>query len=304
MGIHGPRPARTFRLESPDAAVLEISVLPPSGPAGSREVALAAFLRVLFEGAVVLSAHPRTIISIAVHLQADEGSLTAAAVNATTLALVDAGVPLHGMVGACTVAALGSAGFVQPRGPAGVPKQEAPGGEEGPVCVLDASRVEERLPIADAPARRGATASAVGAGADGTGEEEEGGYDPSGGAAGLEAALRRAAPPATRQLHGLATVAHISTGVGQPALAPGGLSYAGHLPWPAVHGLVEEGRRGCATVLAFLHAVTREKVLRDAQTFAPELSVSVAQLGGVTIGPAPRTAEGEGEGDMEEEGAA
>ena len=51
----------------------------------------------VFSRAIVLDAHPRTLISVSVLVQHDDGALLAAAVNCVTLALVDAGVPLCGL---------------------------------------------------------------------------------------------------------------------------------------------------------------------------------------------------------------
>eukprot|EP01087_Luapelamoeba_hula_P023471 TRINITY_DN8631_c0_g1_i1.p1 TRINITY_DN8631_c0_g1~~TRINITY_DN8631_c0_g1_i1.p1 ORF type:complete len:136 (-),score=22.04 TRINITY_DN8631_c0_g1_i1:55-462(-) len=48
--------------------------------------------------------HPRTEISVLIQVMSDDGSLLAAALNGTCLALIDAGIPLHATVAAITCA--------------------------------------------------------------------------------------------------------------------------------------------------------------------------------------------------------
>ena len=51
-----------------------------------------------FEPVVQTTLYPRTQIDIYVHVLQQDGSLRAACINATTLALINAGVPLHDFV--------------------------------------------------------------------------------------------------------------------------------------------------------------------------------------------------------------
>ena len=66
-------------------------------------------LRSAFEGVLLLHLYPHSTISITVHVVSQDGSLLAACVNAATLALVDAGVPMADYLVACTAAAGASA---------------------------------------------------------------------------------------------------------------------------------------------------------------------------------------------------
>lgn len=55
-----------------------------------------------FASALLTSLYPRSTISLAVHVLSLDGALLAACVNAATLALVDAGVPMVDYMVACT----------------------------------------------------------------------------------------------------------------------------------------------------------------------------------------------------------
>jgi hypothetical protein len=135
VAVHGPRPPRTARAEDAARAQVDVTVVPAHGQAGAAEGALEEALRRVFEAAIVLEAVPRCVVTLAVHVQADEGGMRAAAVNAATLALMHAGVPMRGMPGAVTVGLL----------PA------ACGGE----AVLDLLRAEEEEAGAGAAGGRG-----------------------------------------------------------------------------------------------------------------------------------------------------
>jgi exosome complex component RRP41 len=51
---------------------------------------------------------PRSTISINLHVLSQDGSLLAACINATTLALIDAGIPMQDYVVACTAGSTSS----------------------------------------------------------------------------------------------------------------------------------------------------------------------------------------------------
>ena len=59
-----------------------------------RTLELAATIASTFEPVVQTSLYPRSQIDIYVHVLQQDGSLLAACINATTLALITAGVPL------------------------------------------------------------------------------------------------------------------------------------------------------------------------------------------------------------------
>lgn len=60
-------------------------------------------LRDVFETAIIGSLHPRSQIEIYVEVLNADGSVLAAAINATTLALINAGIPLYDYVLATSV---------------------------------------------------------------------------------------------------------------------------------------------------------------------------------------------------------
>lgn len=60
-----------------------------------------------FESAILLDQYPRSQIRLYVHLLQSDGGGIAAAINAASLALADAGVPTRDLVAACTAGMLG-----------------------------------------------------------------------------------------------------------------------------------------------------------------------------------------------------
>jgi len=101
--VLGPRPCRTARLEDSERCQLEVVVTPLGGTAGPAEAELCALLRQALAACLVLGAHPRKVLTIAVHVLADDGGAAAAAVNAAVLALADAGVPMRALASAVTL---------------------------------------------------------------------------------------------------------------------------------------------------------------------------------------------------------
>lgn len=55
-----------------------------------------------FSEAILTQLHPRSEILITLHILSQDGSVLAACVNACTLALIDAGIPMSDYVVACT----------------------------------------------------------------------------------------------------------------------------------------------------------------------------------------------------------
>jgi hypothetical protein len=64
----------------------------------------AAVIRQTVSGMVLSTLHPRTVITVVLQVVRDDGSLLAAALNAATLALLDAGIPLRWMLSAVCIA--------------------------------------------------------------------------------------------------------------------------------------------------------------------------------------------------------
>lgn len=63
-----------------------------------------SILQRTFEEAVIGHLNPRTEISINLHVLAQDGGMFPTCVNATTLALIDAGIPMYDYVSACSSA--------------------------------------------------------------------------------------------------------------------------------------------------------------------------------------------------------
>jgi hypothetical protein len=67
---------------------------------------MALMIQETFESCVLLKLFPRSQIDIFVEIIQSDGSALSAAINATTLALIDAGVPLADFICACSVGML------------------------------------------------------------------------------------------------------------------------------------------------------------------------------------------------------
>ena len=106
VSVLGPRPSRSARLEDSERCLLELQVTPLSGQQGPKEAELCTLLRQTLASCVVLTAHPRKVITVAVHVLADDGGAAACAVNAAVLAFADAGVPMRTLAGAVTLGLL------------------------------------------------------------------------------------------------------------------------------------------------------------------------------------------------------
>jgi exosome complex component RRP41 len=68
-----------------------------------RAVDAAATIKAVFEGVILTKVLPRTQIDIYVQVLQNDGGALAAAINAASLALVDAGVPMSDLVVSCSV---------------------------------------------------------------------------------------------------------------------------------------------------------------------------------------------------------
>lgn len=240
--VHGPRPARSARHEDSERARLEVHVAPAVGLPGPFEAELCALLRQALTPALALALYPRSVVTLSVHVQADDGGAAAAAVNAAVLALADAGVAMRGLLGAVTLA------WDVPAGGGGG------GGARCAGAALDPTAGE----AAAAAARGVVVFEALGAG----GDEGEGGEEEAEGAAGAAGGREEGATPGSRV-----------------ARAPLALLVEGPLPLDALEDALRAAARPAAsTVVAFLRRALREKVLRDALHFAGELSISVQAL--------------------------
>lgn len=80
------------------------SIAPPSSRLTEMQTAISsAFASTLFT-----KLYPRSTIHISLHIVSQDGSLLAACLNASTLALVDAGIPMSDYIVACTSGSMSS----------------------------------------------------------------------------------------------------------------------------------------------------------------------------------------------------
>ena len=109
VGVFGPREMHPKRFSKPDMATLRcryhmspFSVTPRRSPAPSRrDTEIGMVMSWALEPAVFLDRYPRSVIDVyAEVLEADGGTRTAC-INAATVALVDAGIPMRDLVASC-----------------------------------------------------------------------------------------------------------------------------------------------------------------------------------------------------------
>ncbi|KAK9369725.1 ribosomal protein S5 domain 2-type protein [Lipomyces kononenkoae] len=97
------------RDELPDVATVEIVVRPDTGVTSTREQFLQDRIRKVFATVIVLDLHPRTLIQIVVQIvQSGDSKMLntmtlSASINATYMALLDAGVPVRSTVSATSI---------------------------------------------------------------------------------------------------------------------------------------------------------------------------------------------------------
>lgn len=113
-GANGPSAPERARDTLHDRAFLAVEVVPSSGLVDHRHAQCALRVKTLLDSTVALERFPRTQISVAVHVMADDGSLFELAFNAAVLALVDAGIPLSLFPVAVDAAVVGSTLLVDP----------------------------------------------------------------------------------------------------------------------------------------------------------------------------------------------
>ncbi|TFH05750.1 MAG: exosome complex exonuclease Rrp41, partial [Methanosarcina sp.] len=109
VGVFGPREAHPRRSQRADSAVVRyrynmasFSVEDRARPGPSRRsIEISKVSREAFEPVIMAELFPKTAIDIFVEvLQADAGTRTAA-INASSIALADAGIPMKGLITSC-----------------------------------------------------------------------------------------------------------------------------------------------------------------------------------------------------------
>ena len=92
-----------IRDEKLDEATVEVVVRPSKGVATTKEKLMESILRTTFEPVILGGMMPRTLVQIVVQVLKDDGSVLAASVNAISVALLDAGIPMKHLAAAITV---------------------------------------------------------------------------------------------------------------------------------------------------------------------------------------------------------
>eukprot|EP00243_Klebsormidium_subtile_P004092 TRINITY_DN17870_c0_g1_i1.p1 TRINITY_DN17870_c0_g1~~TRINITY_DN17870_c0_g1_i1.p1 ORF type:complete len:248 (+),score=28.67 TRINITY_DN17870_c0_g1_i1:295-1038(+) len=103
VGVYGPKNMPPKR-EDPEKAVLEVLWKPKSGIQGPEEREAEIILRRTLEAVVLAPLFPRAGISVIVLVIHDDGALLSCAINAACAALVDAGIPMTGLLASATIA--------------------------------------------------------------------------------------------------------------------------------------------------------------------------------------------------------
>eukprot|EP00250_Pteridium_aquilinum_P016975 c23389_g1_i1 orf=115-849(+) len=101
--VYGPKAISGWR-ENPERAILEVLWKPKTGLAGTSEREAEFVLKRTLEHIVLTAMHPNTAISVIIQVVNDDGGLLACAMNAACAALIDAGVPLSGLIAAVSCA--------------------------------------------------------------------------------------------------------------------------------------------------------------------------------------------------------
>ena len=99
VAVYGPAEVKVMK-ELTDMATVEVVYKPKVGLPGCAEKVQERLVRNSCEAVILSTLHPRTAISIVVQEMQNSGSLLSCCINASCLALVDAGVPMNSTVAA------------------------------------------------------------------------------------------------------------------------------------------------------------------------------------------------------------
>ncbi len=115
--VYGPRPLNK-RLQKSDSAGLVLveyrtatfgAIDRRRRSKGDRQsIERGLWIQKIFEDAILMDQFPRSQVEIFVEILQSDGSVVSAAINAVTLALVNAGIPLKDMVASCTLGLMDS----------------------------------------------------------------------------------------------------------------------------------------------------------------------------------------------------
>lgn len=110
-GVFGPRELHPQHLQDPEKAVLKVryNMAPFStkervrpGPS-RRSIELSLVIRRAFESVIFLEEFPKAVIDVYIEVIEADASTRVAGINAASLALADAGIPMKGLISACSV---------------------------------------------------------------------------------------------------------------------------------------------------------------------------------------------------------
>ncbi|KAM4641327.1 exosome complex component RRP46 [Discoglossus pictus] len=95
-GVYGPAEIKVSR-EMYDKATIEVILRPKVGLPAVQEKNQEQLIRETCESVIMGSLHPRSSITVILQVVSDAGSLLSCALNASCLALLDAGLPMRSL---------------------------------------------------------------------------------------------------------------------------------------------------------------------------------------------------------------
>ncbi|KAI9295193.1 ribosomal protein S5 domain 2-like protein [Neoconidiobolus thromboides FSU 785] len=102
-GIYGPVEVKN-KDEILDEAYIEVNYKPSIGIPNPSCKYIEKGIKSTFESIIIATLHPRTMIQINLQPQTVDGDVIAYCINATTLALIDAGVPMSSLIASSSAA--------------------------------------------------------------------------------------------------------------------------------------------------------------------------------------------------------
>ena len=108
-GVFGPRDVHPKHMANQDSGILRcryhmspFSVTERKNPAPSRrEIEISKVIKEALQPAVILKDFPRTVVDVFIEVLQADGGTRCAALDAASVALVDAGIPMKDIVSAC-----------------------------------------------------------------------------------------------------------------------------------------------------------------------------------------------------------
>jgi exosome complex component RRP46 len=97
--VIGPAEVK-LRDEKMDEATVEVIVRPAVGFPSTKDKLLERALRQTVEPTILAGMMPRTLIQIVVQIVQEDGNMLSTAVNAISLAMLDAGLPMNSLAAA------------------------------------------------------------------------------------------------------------------------------------------------------------------------------------------------------------